>query len=110
FSWSCPGPPPPAMVVYRACDGFISCESVERWLRARDGAQAETAYLRLGAGNDEEPSCAPRNQCTPKRAEGNHLRRPQARGGDVPGVVGRPGRGGAGRRGEPPRGDPPGGR
>jgi poly(3-hydroxybutyrate) depolymerase len=82
-SWSCGGPPPPAMVVYRACDGLFSCESVERWLRARDGAQAETAWLRLGAGNEEEPSCAPRNKCTPKRSEGNHHRWPKGREGDI---------------------------
>ncbi len=82
-SWACGGPPPPAMVVYRACDGFISCEAVERWLRARDGAHAETAYLRLGAGNEEEPDCTPRNKCTPKRAEGNHHRWPKGREGDI---------------------------
>jgi poly(3-hydroxybutyrate) depolymerase len=82
-TWSCGGPPTPGMVVYRACDGFFSCESVERWLRARDAAQAETAYLRLGAGLDEEPSCAPKNKCTPKRAEGNHHRWPKGRENDL---------------------------
>lgn len=81
--WSCAGPPPPAMVVYRACDGFISCESVERWLRARDATSAETPYLRLGAGLDAEPSCAVKNKCTPKRAEGNHHRWPKGREGDI---------------------------
>ncbi len=82
-SWSCGGPPPPGMVLYRACDGFFSCESVERWLRARDGVQAETAWLRLGAGNEEEPSCATRNKCTPLRSEGNHHRWPKGREADV---------------------------
>lgn len=82
-AWSCSGPPPPALVLYRACDGFFSCESVERWLRARDAASAETAWLRLGAGNDEEPSCAVRNKCTPKRSEGNHHRWPKGREGDI---------------------------
>lgn len=87
--WSCPGPPPPALVLYRACDGFISCESVERWLRARDATSAETPYLRLGAGNDEEPSCAVKNKCTPKRAEGNHHRWPKGREGDILGFFAR---------------------
>jgi poly(3-hydroxybutyrate) depolymerase len=82
-SWSCGGPPPPGLVVYRACDGFFSCESVERWLRARDAAEAETAWLRLGAGNEEEPSCETRNRCTPKRSEGNHHRWPKGREGDI---------------------------
>jgi dienelactone hydrolase len=82
-SWSCGGPPPPGLMIYRACDGFFSCESVERWLRARDAQQAETAWLRLGAANDEEPSCATRNKCTPRGAEGNHHRWPKGREGDV---------------------------
>jgi len=82
-AWSCPGPPPPGLVLYRACDGFISCESVERWLRARDAVSAETRWIRLGAGNAEEPSCAVRNKCTPKRAEGNHHRWPKGREGDI---------------------------
>jgi poly(3-hydroxybutyrate) depolymerase len=82
-TWSCGGPPPPAMIVYRACDGFISCEAVERWLRARDAVGAETAWLRLGASNEDEPSCATRNKCTPRRAEGNHHRWPKGREGDI---------------------------
>jgi poly(3-hydroxybutyrate) depolymerase len=81
-SWSCAGPPP-GMVVYRACDAVFSCESVEHWLRARDRTGAETAWLRLGAGNEEEPSCATRNKCTPKRAEGNHHRWPKARESEI---------------------------
>jgi hypothetical protein len=82
-AWSCGGPPPPALVVYRACDGFFSCESVERWLRARDAAEAETAWLRLGAGNEEEPSCTTRNRCTPQRSEENHHRWPKGREADI---------------------------
>jgi hypothetical protein len=81
--WSCAGPPPPAMVVYRACDGFFSCESVERWLRARDALSAETAWLRLGAANDEEPNCAVKNKCTPQKSEANHHRWPKGREGDL---------------------------
>ncbi|MFT3770654.1 MAG: prolyl oligopeptidase family serine peptidase [Minicystis sp.] len=82
-AWSCGGPPPPALVMYRACDGFISCESVERWLRARDALSAETPWIRLGAANEEEPSCTVRNKCTPKRAENNHHRWPKGREGDI---------------------------
>jgi dienelactone hydrolase len=82
-SWSCPGPPPPGLVLYRACDGFFSCESVERWLRARDAVSAETAWIRLGAGNDEEPSCAIRNKCSHERSESNHHRWPKGREGDI---------------------------
>ncbi|MFO0761805.1 MAG: hypothetical protein U0359_35520 [Byssovorax sp.] len=81
--WTCAGPPPPGMVIYRACDGFFSCESVERWLRARDALSAETAWLRLGAANEEEPSCAVKNRCTPQKGEGNHRRWPKAREAEV---------------------------
>lgn len=81
--WSCGGPPPPAIILYRACDGFISCDATERWLRARDADGAETKWLRLGAGIEEEPSCAVKNRCTPKRAEGNHHRWPKGREGDI---------------------------
>jgi hypothetical protein len=81
--WSCGGPPPPAIILYRACDGFISCDATERWLRARDADGAETKWLRLGIGTEEEPSCAVKNRCTPKRAEGNHHRFPKGREGDI---------------------------
>lgn len=100
-AWSCAGPPPPGLVLYRACDGYISCDAVERWLRARDGVSAETAWLRLGAGNEEEPSCAVRNKCTPKRAEGNHHRWPKGREGDILGFFARHALG-ATPAGEPP--------
>jgi dienelactone hydrolase len=88
-AWSCGGPPPPGIVVYRACDGFISCEAVERWLRVRDAARAETAWLRLGVGNEDEPSCATRNKCTPRKAEGNHRRWPKGREADLLGFFAR---------------------
>ena len=102
-AWSCGGPPPPGLVIYRACDGFFSCESVERWLRARDAAGAETPWIRLGAGNEEEPSCATRNKCTPKRSEGNHHRWPKGREGDILAFFARHALGGFGIR-RPPRG------
>jgi poly(3-hydroxybutyrate) depolymerase len=78
-AWACPGPPPPGIIVYRACDGFVSCASVERWLRAREGAGADTAWLRLGDGVEEEPNCAFKNKCTPRKSEGNHRRWPKGR-------------------------------
>ncbi len=81
--WSCPGPPPPAMLTYRACDGFISCEAVERWIRARDAEHAETGSLRLDEAGREEPNCTPRNKCTPKKAEINHQRWPKNREADI---------------------------
>jgi poly(3-hydroxybutyrate) depolymerase len=100
-AWSCGGPPPPAMVVYRACDGFFSCESVERWLRARDALKAETAWLRLGLVNEEEPSCSTRNKCTPQKAESNHHRWPKGREGDILAFFGRHALGGAATPPEP---------
>lgn len=78
-SWTCPGPPPPAMVVYRACDEFFPCASVERWLRARDALSAETAWVRLGAANDEEPHCALKNKCTEIKGSAHHRRWPKGR-------------------------------
>jgi poly(3-hydroxybutyrate) depolymerase len=78
-SWSCPGPPPPAFVLYRACDDVVACDSVERWLRARDSAGAETRAIRLGGGDEEEPNCAVKNQCTKKRAAGRHRVWPRGR-------------------------------
>jgi dienelactone hydrolase len=82
-AWSCPGPPPPGMVVYRACDAFFSCESVERWLRAREALSAETAFLRLGAGNEEEPNCSTKNRCTETKGAANHRRWPKGREEDI---------------------------
>jgi dienelactone hydrolase len=77
--WSCPGPPPPAMVLYRACDGVVGCDAVERWLRARDAQGAETQAVRLGAGDEEEPNCTVRNKCTARKGTGHHQRWPKER-------------------------------
>lgn len=77
--WSCPGPPPPAMVVYRACDSFFSCESVERWLSARESLSADTRSIRLGSYNDDEPNCALRNKCPEIKGAANHRRWPKNR-------------------------------
>lgn len=81
--WSCGGPPPPGMLIYRACDSVFACESVERFLRDRDDAHAETAWLRLGAGNDEEPSCAQKKKCSDERGTANHHRWPRERDAEI---------------------------
>lgn len=78
-SWSCGGPPPPALMLYRACDDAAPCDDVERWLRARDLAGAETPYARLGAANEEEPSCTVRNRCTKSKGSLHHARWPKPR-------------------------------
>ena len=77
--WSCPSPPPPAMVLYRACDDAFPCDSVERWLRARDALSAETPFLRLDEAGKEEPHCALRNRCSPLKASLSHARWPTQR-------------------------------
>lgn len=77
--WTCPGPPPPGFVAYRACDSFFPCESVERWLSARESLSAETASLRLGSFNNEEPHCALRNKCPEIKGAANHRRWPKNR-------------------------------
>ncbi len=82
-TWSCPGPPPPAMVVYRACDTVFPCESVERWLRARDELSAETPSLRLGEATREEPHCALKNRCSEAKGSSLHARWPKAREQDI---------------------------
>ena len=64
-------------VVYRACDAFFSCDSVERWLRARDALSAETSSLRLGVFGDEEPACAFKNKCSDEKGQANHRRWPK---------------------------------
>ena len=44
---------------------------------------AETAWLRLGAGNEEESNCSVKNKCTPLKSDGNHRRWPKGREGDL---------------------------
>ncbi|MDC3960339.1 hypothetical protein KEG38_41180 [Polyangium jinanense] len=82
-AWSCPGPPPPAFVMYRACDQIAPCASVERWLRARDAIAAETTGMRLGAANGEEPSCAIDKKCTKIVGTALHRRWPKGREEDL---------------------------
>lgn len=82
-TWACPGPPPPGMVLYRACDGVVPCESVERWLRARDAQGAETPYLRLGEDRREEPHCALKKKCGEQKGLIHHNRWPRGREADL---------------------------
>lgn len=82
-AWSCAGPPPPAFVLYRACDRITPCASVERWLRARDGTGAETTGVRLDSGGRDEPNCAIDKKCTPIVGTANHRRWPKTRESDM---------------------------
>lgn len=82
-AWSCPGPPPPAFVLYRACDRITPCASVERWLRARDGTGAETTALRLDGVGGEETNCALEKKCTAIVGTANHRRWPKTREDDM---------------------------
>jgi predicted esterase len=81
--WSCSGPPPPGMVIYRACDAIAHCDDIEAWMLARDDARAETVRLRLGEADGEEPSCAVSNKCSKKKGEAHHLRWPKGREKDL---------------------------
>jgi len=82
-AWSCPGPPPPLFTVYRACDHLTPCDSVERFMRARDALGAETFGLRLDNVNGDEPSCTLEKKCTAIVGTALHKRWPKAREGDV---------------------------
>ncbi len=88
-AWTCPGPPPPAMVAYRACDQFFPCESVERWLRARDALSAETGWIRLGDFMNDEPNCAFAKKCSATKGGANHRKWPKAREEEILRFLGR---------------------
>ncbi|HVY47978.1 MAG TPA: hypothetical protein VHB21_18955 [Minicystis sp.] len=79
--WACGGPPPPAAVLYRACDRIVACDAVETWLHARDDGRAETAWARLGDGNDDEPNCAFKHKCGEVKGTANHRRWPKGKEG-----------------------------
>ena len=82
--WTCTDvPPPPALVLYRACDAVTSCESVEQWVRDRDKVQAETIAIRLGEGTQPELHCATKNKCTKNKGTVNHERWPKGREEDI---------------------------
>ncbi|HEY4120207.1 MAG TPA: PHB depolymerase family esterase [Byssovorax sp.] len=81
--WSCGGPPTPAAILYRACDFFTKCDVVEEWRNARDAAGADTRWLRLGAGNDDEPNCAFKNKCSEVKGTANHRRWPKGKEDEI---------------------------
>jgi poly(3-hydroxybutyrate) depolymerase len=73
-AWTCPGPPPPGTVIYRACDAITSCDGIERFLEGRERARAETRAFRLGDDAKEVSNCEPRNSCGNKRGTAAHHR------------------------------------
>lgn len=84
ISWTCAdSPPPPALLMYRACDAIAPCDAVEDWARAREKSQAETVSIRLGEGNQEELHCALKNKCTKAKGTSNHERWPKGREEDI---------------------------
>jgi len=85
--WACPTPPPPAAVLYRACDAVTPCQSVEEWISARADKRAETHPIRLGAANTLEPLCAVGTRCGDKTGTANHLRWPKGREKEVLGFL-----------------------
>lgn len=83
-SWTCADvPPPPAFLLYRACDAVAACESVEGWVRAREKVAAETVAIRLGEGTQEELHCALKNKCTKVKGTALHERWPKGREEDI---------------------------
>jgi hypothetical protein len=80
--WACPGPPPPGIVLYRACDDVAACDDVETWLLDRDKARADTMAIRLGEVYETVPNCAV-DQCSKKHGEANHARWPKGREKDL---------------------------
>jgi dienelactone hydrolase len=77
--WSCAGPPPPAVVYYRACDRVVSCDVVEDWLGLRSQSGADTKAVRLGDDGQAETHCLPKNNCSEKKGLANHTRWPKTR-------------------------------
>jgi dienelactone hydrolase len=83
-AWTCEGtPPPPALLLYRACDAVTACDSVEGWARAREKMAAETVSIRLGEGTDEELHCAMKAKCSKGKGTANHERWPKGREEDI---------------------------
>lgn len=83
-AWTCAeAPPPPALLLYRACDAITACASVEDWLHAREKLSAETVAIRLGEGNQEEMLCAMKNKCGKHKGTVNHERWPKGREEDI---------------------------
>ena len=82
--WTCEGvPPPPGLLLYRACDAVTACESVEAWARAREKMGAETVSIRMGEGIGEELHCSTKNKCSKGKGTANHERWPKGREEDI---------------------------
>jgi len=80
YKWTCPSEPPPAVILYRACDTITSCLDVEQWLSEREQGHAPTLSFRLGMGNQTEPACElDASRCKKKTGEGNHYRWPKGK-------------------------------
>lgn len=83
-TWTCNDvPPPPALLLYRACDAVTACDSVEAWGRAREKMGAETVSIRLGVANEPEVNCAMKAKCTKVKGTANHERWPKGREEDI---------------------------
>jgi poly(3-hydroxybutyrate) depolymerase len=83
-AWTCADvQPPPALLLYRACDAVAPCDAVEDWIHAREKAQTETVAIRLGDGNQEELHCAMKNKCPKTKGTANHERWPKGREEDI---------------------------
>lgn len=88
--WTCEAEAPPAAVVYRACDTVTPCLDVEQWLHAREQARAPTLTLRLGVGNQPEPSCSLDTfRCKKEKGEQNHRRWPRGKEREILDYLGR---------------------
>lgn len=90
LDWTCSAEPPPAALIYRACDTVLPCADAEQWLRAREEAHRPTFSLRLGAANASEPSCVlTAARCKEKAGIANHHRWPKSREEDLLEYLGR---------------------
>lgn len=75
--WSCEGGPPPAALVYRACDSVVPCRDVESWLEQLRASGGATFALRLGSAHKPETHCAV-GDCSERLGRSNHARWPAA--------------------------------
>jgi poly(3-hydroxybutyrate) depolymerase len=83
IEWTCEPSPPPALIVYRACDGVLPCDRVEQWIAAREEHGAPTVGLRLDEGRKVEPACISARRCQGQRSQANHNRWPKERETDM---------------------------